>query len=49
VLHELGHITNRDIDQTYLAVAIWQAFVVTALLPIAGLLIFSSQLGSLVL
>ena len=39
VLHELGHIRNRDIDQTYLAVAIWQAFVVAALLPMAGLLI----------
>jgi Zn-dependent protease with chaperone function len=39
VLHELGHIRNRDIDQTYLAVAIWRAFAVTALLPMAGLLI----------
>jgi Zn-dependent protease with chaperone function len=39
VLHELGHIRNRDIDQTYLAVAIWWAFVVAALLPMAGLLI----------
>lgn len=39
VLHELGHIKNRDIDQTYLAVAVWWAFVVAALLPMAGLLI----------
>jgi Zn-dependent protease with chaperone function len=39
VLHELGHIKNRDIDQTYLAVATWWAFVVAALLPMAGLLI----------
>jgi Zn-dependent protease with chaperone function len=39
VLHELGHIRNRDIDQAYLAVAVWWAFVVAALLPIAGLLI----------
>ena len=39
VLHELGHIRNRDIDQTYLAVAVWWAFVVAALLPMAGLLI----------
>lgn len=39
VLHELGHIRNRDIDQTYLTVAIWWAFVVAALLPMAGLLI----------
>jgi Zn-dependent protease with chaperone function len=39
VLHELGHIRNRDIDQTYLAVAIWWAFVVAALPPMAVLLI----------
>ena len=39
VLHELGHIRNRDIDQTYLAVVIWWAFVIAALLPMAGLLI----------
>jgi len=43
VLHELGHIRNRDIDQTYLAVAIWRAFVVAALLPMAVLLIFRQQ------
>jgi len=46
VLHELGHIRNRDIDQTYLAMAVWWAFIVAALLPMAGLLIFSRQLGS---
>jgi len=40
VLHELGHIRNRDIDQTYLAIAIWRAFVVAALIPMAVLLIF---------
>ncbi len=39
VLHELAHIKNRDIDQTYLALAIWRAFVVVALLPLAVLLI----------
>jgi len=44
VLHELGHIRNRDIDQTYLAVAIWWAFVAAALLPMAVLLI-SRRLG----
>ena len=39
ILHELAHIKNRDIDQTYLALAIWRAFVVAALLPLAVLLI----------
>lgn len=46
VLHELSHIRNRDIDQAYLAVAIWRAFVVAALVPMAALLIFSRQLDS---
>ena len=45
ILHELAHIKNRDIDQTYLALAIWRAFVLAALLPMAVLLIFSRVLG----
>ncbi|MBV9855637.1 MAG: M48 family metalloprotease [Streptosporangiaceae bacterium] len=45
ILHELAHIKNRDIDQTYMALAIWRAFVVAALLPMAVLLIFSRVLG----
>ena len=45
VLHELAHIKNRDIDQTYLALAIWRAFVVAALLPLAVLLILSGARG----
>jgi Zn-dependent protease with chaperone function len=45
VLHELAHIKNRDIDQTYLALAVWRAFVVAALLPLAVLLIVSPVLS----
>jgi Zn-dependent protease with chaperone function len=45
IFHELAHIKNRDIDQTYLALAIWRAFVVAALLPMAILLIFTRELG----
>ena len=45
ILHELAHIKNRDIDQTYLALAIWRAFVVAALLPLAVLLIVTRVLG----
>ena len=45
LLHELAHIKNRDIDQTYLALAIWRAFVVAALLPLAVLLIFTGVLS----
>jgi len=44
ILHELAHVKNRDIDQTYLALAIWRAFVVAALLPAAVLLIFTEHL-----
>ena len=45
ILHELAHIKNRDIDQTYLALAIWRAFVVAALLPLAVLLIFTRSVS----
>lgn len=38
ILHELAHIRNKDVNQTYLAIAIWRAFVLAALLPLAGLL-----------
>ena len=45
ILHELAHIENRDIDQAYMALAVWRAFVVAALLPAALLLAFSRVLG----
>jgi Zn-dependent protease with chaperone function len=45
ILHELAHIKNRDIDQTYLALAIWRAFVVAALLPLVVVLVVSRVLG----
>lgn len=41
ILHELAHIRNKDVNQTYLAIAIWRAFVLAALLPLAGLLTLS--------
>lgn len=44
-LHELAHIKNRDISQTYMALAMWRAFVVAALLPLAVVLIVSRVLG----
>jgi Zn-dependent protease with chaperone function len=33
ILHELAHIRNGDIVKTYLTVAVWWAFVATALVP----------------
>lgn len=35
LMHELAHLKNGDVDKTYLAVATWQAFVLTALIPLA--------------
>jgi Zn-dependent protease with chaperone function len=33
VLHELGHLRNRDVDATYFTVAIWYAFLAAAVAP----------------
>ena len=33
VRHELAHLHNRDVGRTYLTIAIWWSFVVTALSP----------------
>ncbi|MEU9950790.1 M48 family metalloprotease [Streptomyces sp. NPDC047939] len=33
VLHELGHIANRDVTLTYLTFALWRVFVALVLLP----------------
>src|SRR5262249_20877662 len=33
VLHELAHLRNRDVDQAYLARAIWWSFLALALAP----------------
>jgi Zn-dependent protease with chaperone function len=46
VLHELAHIRNRDITQTYLAVAIWRAFVAAVLVPLAVLLVLGLDVPS---
>jgi hypothetical protein len=35
IRHELAHLHNADIDKTYFSVAIWWAFVLTALAPSA--------------
>jgi Zn-dependent protease with chaperone function len=33
VRHELAHLRNRDLDKTYLTVAVWWAFVLAGLIP----------------
>jgi Zn-dependent protease with chaperone function len=35
VLHELAHLRNGDVDKAYATVAVWWAFVATALVPFA--------------
>jgi hypothetical protein len=41
-LHELAHLRNGDVDKAYLVVAVWWAFLATALGPyVLSLLIFS--------
>lgn len=35
VLHELAHLRNRDVDETYFTIATWYAFLVGAVLPYA--------------
>ncbi len=36
LLHEMAHFRNGDVDKTYLTIAIWFAFAVTALTPSAA-------------
>ncbi|MFC4532572.1 M48 family metallopeptidase [Sphaerisporangium dianthi] len=36
VLHELAHLRNRDVDTTYLTMAIWWSFVALALAPMVA-------------
>ncbi|MEV1328476.1 M48 family metalloprotease [Micromonospora costi] len=38
VAHELAHLRNRDVDLTYLTVAVWRAFLLVAALPVLVLL-----------
>jgi len=44
VLHELAHLRNADVDKTYFAVSVWQAFLMAALLPLF-LTLFGNEWG----
>lgn len=48
VLHELAHLRNRDVDITFLAVSVWYAFVIGALLPYGAYIVrtMDSNTGS---
>src|SRR6516162_1965176 len=39
IRHELAHLRNGDIDKTYFTIAIWWAFVITALVPFIAYLL----------
>jgi Zn-dependent protease with chaperone function len=43
VLHELAHLRNADVDRTYVTVALWQAFLLAALLPFAASQVVSGR------
>ena len=34
LLHELGHLRNRDVDKTYFTMALWYSFLGVAVLPL---------------
>lgn len=51
LLHELSHLKNADVDKTYFATAIWQAFLLVAILPYVILhlnLLTGTLLGGLI-
>jgi Zn-dependent protease with chaperone function len=48
VLHELAHLRNADVDKTYCAVALWPAFLVTAVVPFAATLFGSHDFAFIV-
>ena len=39
-LHEMGHITNKDIEKVYLAESTWQSLKLTLTIPLAIVIIF---------
>lgn len=44
VLHELAHLRNADVDKTYFAVSVWQAFLIAGLFPL-GVTLFGNGWG----
>ncbi|AUY53050.1 M48 family metalloprotease [Streptomyces sp. CB01881] len=45
VRHELAHLRNRDLDITFVTVAVWRVFAATVLLPLIPMLVFLLALG----
>ncbi len=45
VLHELAHIRNRDVDITYLTVALWRSFLLCVVLPHVVLAMYPAFTG----
>jgi Zn-dependent protease with chaperone function len=46
LLHELAHLRNGDVDKTYLALSLWQSFVVTGVIPLLGTIVLRPTLGA---
>lgn len=47
VLHEFAHLRNADINKTYIAVAVWQAFIIVALVPFVVSLFVTNSLDDI--
>jgi Zn-dependent protease with chaperone function len=45
VRHELAHLRNRDVNQTYLTIAFWRAFVLLILVLLAAALLLPGLMG----
>jgi len=40
ILHEMGHIANKDVEKTYLAASTWRSLFLTLLIPLGILLLW---------
>ncbi len=49
LLHELAHLRNADVNETYFAVALWRAFVVVALIPFAVYLVVQAPFSTILM
>lgn len=41
VLHELAHLRNADVNKTFVSLAIWWAFLATAVTPYVGVVLYA--------
>jgi len=44
VLHELAHVRSGDVDKTYIAISMWQVFIMLGLVPLALTVVLAPDL-----